>query len=148
MRVRELEIENFRKFRQPVHLAGFDDGLNLVCEANEAGKSTVLDALRAVLFERHGSSSERIQSFRPHGDEVAPTVRLTFEVGGETWSVRKRFLQKAEVVLEGPHLRATGDEAEEKLQELLGFTRAGNRGADAKRVRWAFSGSSRASRSC
>ena len=131
MRVRELEIENFRKFRQPVHLAGFDDGLNLVCEANEAGKSTVLDALRAVLFERHGSRSERIVSFRPHGDEVAPTVRLTFEVGGETWSVRKRFLQKAEVVLEGPRVRATGDEAEEKLQELLGFTRAANRGADA-----------------
>ena len=59
-------------------------------------------------------------------------MRLTFEVGGETWSVRKRFLQKAEVVLEGPRLRATGDEAEEKLQELLGFTRTGNRGADAR----------------
>jgi energy-coupling factor transporter ATP-binding protein EcfA2 len=131
MRVRALEIENFRKFRQPVHLAGFDDGLNLVCEGNEAGKSTVLEALRAVLFERHGSKSERIQSFRPHGDEVAPTVTLTFETGGETWSVRKRFLQKAEVVLEGPRVRATGDEAEEKLQELLGFTRAANRGADA-----------------
>jgi hypothetical protein len=131
MRVRELEVENFRKFRQPVRLAGFDDGLNLVCEANEAGKSTVLDALRAVLFERHGSKSERIQSFCPHGDEVAPTVRLTFEVGGESWSVRKRFLQKAEVVLEGPRVRASGDEAEEKLQELLGFARAANRGADA-----------------
>ena len=45
--------------------------------------------------------------------------------------MRKRFLQKAEVVLEGPGVRATGDEAEEKLQELLGFTRAANRGADA-----------------
>ncbi len=131
MRVRELEIENFRKFRRLVRLTGFDDGLNLVCEGNEAGKSTVLDALRAALFERHGSKSERIQSFRPHGEEVAPTVRLTFETGGETWSVRKRFLQKAEVVLEGPRLRATGDEAEERLQELLGFTRATNRGADA-----------------
>ena len=66
MRVRELEIENFRKFRQPVHLAGFDDGLNLVCEANEAGKSTVLDALRAVLFERHGSKERayRVASVR------------------------------------------------------------------------------------
>lgn len=131
MRVRALEIENFRKFRQPVHLTGFADGLNLVCEGNEAGKSTVLEALRAALFERHGSKSERIQSFRPHGDEVAPTVTLTFETGGETWSVRKRFLQKAEVVLEGPRVRATGDEAEEKLQELLGFSRAANRGADA-----------------
>jgi DNA repair exonuclease SbcCD ATPase subunit len=54
MKVRELGIQNFRKFRQPVRLTGFADGLNLVCEPNETGKSTILEALRAVLFERHG----------------------------------------------------------------------------------------------
>ncbi len=132
MRIRELRIENFRKFRQPMVLSGFGDGLNLVSEANEVGKSTVLEALRAVLFERHGSKSDRIQSFRPHGDEVAPTVELTFEVGRDTWMARKRFLQKPEVVLQGPKGRASGDEAEEKLQALLGFARAGNRGADSE----------------
>ncbi len=130
MIVRELGIENFRKFRQPTRLTGFDNGLNLVCEPNETGKSTVLEALRAVLFERHTSRSERILSFRPHGDDVAPVVDLKFEVGGGAWTVRKRFIQKAEVSLEGPGVRATGDEAEERLQALLGFTRAGNRGAD------------------
>lgn len=130
MIVRELGIENFRKFRQPIRLTGFDNGLNLVCEPNETGKSTVLEALRAVLFERHSSRSERILSFRPHGDDVAPVVDLKFEVGGGAWTVRKRFIQKAEVSLEGPGVRATGDEAEERLQALLGFTRAGNRGAD------------------
>ncbi|WOB78516.1 AAA family ATPase [Brevundimonas nasdae] len=130
MIVRELGIENFRKFRQPIRLTGFDSGLNLVCEPNETGKSTVLEALRAVLFERHSSRSERILSFRPHGDDVAPVVDLKFEVGDCSWTVRKRFIQKAEVSLEGPGVRATGDEAEERLQALLGFTRAGNRGAD------------------
>ena len=131
MRIRDLKIENFRKFRQPIHLTGFEDGLNLVSEANEVGKSTLLEALRAVLFERHGSKSERIQSFRPHGDEVAPTVELTFQIGEDTWMARKRFLQKPEVILQGPKGRASGDEAEERLQSLLGFARAGSRGADA-----------------
>lgn len=130
MIVRELGIENFRKFRQPIRLTGFDNGLNLVCEPNETGKSTVLEALRAVLFERYSSRSERILSFRPNGDDVAPVVDLKFDVGGGAWTVRKRFIQKAEVSLEGPGVRATGDEAEERLQALLGFTRAGNRGAD------------------
>lgn len=130
MRIRELRIENFRKFRQPLHLTGFEDGLNLVCEQNEAGKSTVLEALRAVLFERHGSRSDRIRSFRPHGDEVAPTIELGFDLGGASWRLRKRFLQNPSVELEGPTGRATGDEAEERLQTLLGFARAGNRGAD------------------
>jgi energy-coupling factor transporter ATP-binding protein EcfA2 len=130
MRIRELRIENFRKFRQPLLLTGFEDGLNLVCEQNEAGKSTLVEALRAVLFERHGSRSDRIRSFRPHGDEVAPTIELGFDLGDESWRLRKRLLQNPSVELEGPTGRATGDEAEERLQTLLGFARAGNRGAD------------------
>ncbi|MCP3475686.1 AAA family ATPase [Bradyrhizobium sp. CCGUVB1N3] len=130
MLIRDLAIDNFRKFRRPIRLAGFKAGLNLVCDQNEAGKSTALEALRAVLFERHGSRSDRIRSFRPHGDDVAPSVDLTFEIRGDVWRLRKRFLQNASVELEGPNGRATGDEAEERLQALLGFARAGNRGAD------------------
>lgn len=130
MRIRELTIENFRKFRRPITLAGFSDGLNLVCEPNETGKSTVLDALRAALFERHGSKSDRIRSFRPHGDDVAPTITVTFEIGDECWSLEKRFLMSPSVTLEGPGGRFQSDAAEEKLQSLLGFARAGNKGAD------------------
>lgn len=130
MRIRDVTIENFRKFRAPVRITNFSPGLNLVCEANETGKSTVLEAIRAAFFERHGAKSERIKSFRPHGDEVAPTVSVTFEVAGEVWVVTKQFLQHPSVTLVGPTTRHSSDEAEEKLQSLLGFTRAGNRGAD------------------
>lgn len=130
MRIRELTIENFRKFRKPTVLTGFDGGLNLVCEPNETGKSTVLEALRAVLFERHSAKNDHIRSFRPYGDDVAPTISLTFEIGGEVWSVKKRFLQNPSVTLEGPGGRLQSEAAEEKLQTLLGFARAGNRGAD------------------
>lgn len=130
MLIRELGVENFRKFRQPMRVAGFSDGLNLVCEPNEAGKSTILEALRAALFERHGAKSQRIRSFKPHGDEVAPVIDVIFEVGGQTWTLRKRFLQSPSVMLEGRSERYQSDEAEEKLQTLLGFTRAGNSGAD------------------
>lgn len=130
MKIRALKVENFRKFRQATELHGFSDGLNLVCEPNETGKSTVLEALRAALFERHGSKSDRIRSFRPYGDEVAPTIELDFEIDGQAWRVHKRFLQNPSVALEGPGGRFHSDEAEEKLQSLLGFSRAGNRGAD------------------
>lgn len=130
MLIRRLAIENFRKFRAPVVLEGFTEGLNLVCEPNESGKSTVLDALRAALFERHNSKSDRIRSFRPHGDEVAPTVELEFDAAGGRWRLAKRFLQSPSVTLEGPDGRFTSEAAEEKLQTLLGFNRAGNRGAD------------------
>lgn len=49
MIVRELGIENFRRFRQPIRLSDFDDGLNLVCEPNETGKSTMLGTARRPL---------------------------------------------------------------------------------------------------
>jgi len=130
MHIRRLTIENFRKFRERIELAGFSDGLNLICEANEFGKSTLLEAMRAVLFERHSSRNDRIRSFRPYGEEVAPSVAIDFTLNGETWHLEKRFLQAPTAVLVGPGYRATNEEAEDKLQALLGFGRAGNRGAD------------------
>lgn len=131
MKVRSLSVENFRKFRDPMLLEGFADGLNLVCEANEAGKSTVLEAMRAVLFERHNAKGEHIKALRPHDDDVSPVVELAFEIDGAPWTVRKRFLRKEEARLTGPGgERLDGEAAEERLQALLGFTRAANRGAD------------------
>lgn len=130
MKIRDLELRNFRKFRQAVRLEGLKDGLNLVCEPNETGKSTVLEALRAVLFERHRSTSKQIQSFLPFGDQTAPTVKLAFEIETGKWTVEKRFLQSPFVRLEGPRGQTfESDAAEEQLQALLGFTKAGNTGA-------------------
>ena len=131
MKLRSLSVENFRKFRDPMRLEGFADGLNLVCEANEAGKSTVLEAMRAALFERHNSKGEHIKSLRPYDDDVSPTVELMFEIDGAPWTIHKRFLRREEARLTGPGgERLDGEAAEDRLQQLLGFTRAANRGAD------------------
>lgn len=72
MKLRSLDIDNFRKFRKPLALSGFSDGLNIVVEPNEAGKSTLLEALRAALFVRHSAKSELVRSYCPSGDDVAP----------------------------------------------------------------------------
>jgi chromosome segregation ATPase len=130
MKIRELKLHNFRKFRQAIRLEGLVDGLNLVCEPNETGKSTVLEALRAVLFERHRSKSEQIKSYLPFGDQTAPSVKLAFELDSGRWTVEKRFLQSPHVRLAGPGGQTfESDAAEDHLQGLLGFTKAGNTGA-------------------
>lgn len=131
MKIRSLALENFRRFRAPVRIEGLTDGLNLISEPNETGKSTILEAMRAALFERHGSAGAFIKSLRPWGDETAPTVELCFELDDAAWTVSKRFLQKPQVTLTGPGGQIfTSDAAEEKLQALLGFERSSNRGAD------------------
>ncbi|MBL8652356.1 MAG: AAA family ATPase [Sphingopyxis sp.] len=130
MKLRALEVANFRKFRKPLEITGIAEGLNIVVEPNEAGKSTLLEALRAALFIRHSAKSELVRSFCPFGDEVGPRVGLDFEVDGEAWRLDKQFLKAASITLVGPSGRFESDAAEDRLQTLLGFDKGNNRGTD------------------
>lgn len=132
LRIRSIEIENFRKFRNVSRISGFTDGLNIVVEPNESGKSTMLEALRAAFFIRNSTNSKTTRSFRPHNDAVAPRVSVDFEIGGATWRVTKQFLKSSSVELVGPTGRWQSDEAEERLQQILGFERQTGHGMDTE----------------
>jgi len=119
--LRRIALENFRKFRAPHEIAGLTDGLNVVIEPNETGKSTLLEAVRAGLFLKHNSKTQLITSFQPHGDEVGPEITLDFEVDGAAYALKKRFISRAMAELSGPRGRSQGSEAEDALQRLLGF---------------------------
>jgi DNA repair exonuclease SbcCD ATPase subunit len=134
MKLRTLELEQFRKFDRPVRVASLADGLNLVVGPNEMGKSTLFAALRAVLFERHRSQAQTVRSLQPAGHEgAAPSVALEFEIGGEHYRIEKRFLRRPSAELALPDgRRLHGEPAEEMLDELLaGTSRAGARTGSA-----------------
>jgi len=61
MKLRSVAVNQFKKFTSPVRLDGIGDGLNVVVGPNEMGKSTLLDALRAALFEKYGSRAQSLQ---------------------------------------------------------------------------------------
>lgn len=128
--IRRIAVENFRKFRAPVVIDGLTDGLNVVIEPNETGKSTLLEALRAAFFVRFNTRNQLAQSFAPHGDAVGPEVEVAFDVDGARWSVTKHFLRRASVEVSGPQGRAQGEEAEARLNALLGSVRDTSRGGD------------------
>lgn len=130
MIIRNLEVANFRKFRDPLRIEGFTDGLNIVVEPNETGKSTLLEALRAAFFVRYSAKTELVRSYVPIGDDVAPRVSVGFHIGGDAWTLEKQFMKSASVRLAGASGRKESDAAEEALQELLGFERGNNRGTD------------------
>lgn len=132
MIIKSLEIANFRKFRDPLRIDGFTDGLNIIVEPNETGKSTLLEALRAAFFIRHSANTELVRSYIPNGDAVAPMVSVGFSISNETWRLDKRFAKSPYVRLEGPSGRRESDAAEEELQRLLGFERGNNRGSDTE----------------
>jgi DNA repair exonuclease SbcCD ATPase subunit len=121
MKLRALELEQFRKFDRKVRIAGMADGLNLVVGPNEMGKSTLFAALQAVLFERHRSHAQTVKSLQPAGHEGAsPRVALSFEIGGGCYRIEKRFLRRPGAELSLPDGRQLhGEAAEEALEGLL-----------------------------
>lgn len=123
LRIRRVALTNFRKFRDPFVLDGLTDGLNVIIEPNETGKSTLLEAMRAAFFIRHNTANRLARSYAPHGEAVAPQIEIGFEAKGEEWQVTKRFLKGASVEVRGPRGRAQGEDAEAQLQGLLGARR-------------------------
>ncbi|WP_420139879.1 AAA family ATPase [Sphingomonas sp.] len=130
LRLRRIALDGFRKFRTPTVIDGLTDGLNIIIEDNEAGKSTLLEALRAAFFVRHNTKNQLAQSYVPHGEAVGPKIEVSFEAGGAPWSVSKRFLRSATVEVVGPQGRATGEDAEVRLNTLLGSVKHNSRGGD------------------
>lgn len=120
MKLLRLRVEQLRQFRDPVEVGGLEPGLNLFSGPNESGKSTLVRAIRAAFFERFKSSGA--EDLQPWGDtSAAPSVELEFEWQGERWKLSKRFLKQKRCDLEVGARRFNGDEAEEKLAELLGY---------------------------
>ena len=131
MKLRSLGVNQFKKFTAPTRLDGIDDGLNLIVGPNELGKSTLLDALRAVLFERYSSKARPITALQNDRSGAAPVVELVFDVDGGRYVIAKRFVKKPYAQLQRPDgVVLEGDAAEAELRNLLGFSEAGSRGAD------------------
>jgi len=130
VKIRSLAVNQFKKFTNPVSVNGFVDGLNVVVGPNEMGKSTLLDALRAALFEKYSSKAQAITSLQNDRNQAAPVVELEFEVDDERYRIRKRFVKKPYAQLLCPDGRKLeGDAAEDALRELLGFDEPGKTGA-------------------
>ena len=130
MKLRKLSINQFKRFTVPTQLGELVDGLNLVVGPNELGKSTLLDAFQAVLFERYSSKSRPIMTLQNDRSEAAPVVELVFEVNGAQYTLAKRFVRSPFARLQCPDgTLLEADAAENELRNLLGFSEAGRQGA-------------------
>jgi hypothetical protein len=120
LQLTRLRVAELRRFREPFELRDLQPGLNLFSGPNEAGKSTLVRALRAAFFERHRSTS--VDDLRPYGDSSAtPSIELDFEFGGVAYRLSKSFLGKKRCELFIGPQRLEGVAAEDALAELLGF---------------------------
>lgn len=70
---------------------GFAPGLTLIGGPNEAGKSTIVEALHKALFLKATATGRGIEELRSLTHGGLPQVELRFEAAGQTWQLRKRF---------------------------------------------------------
>ena len=130
MKIRSLAVNQFKKFTSPTRLDGVEDGLNVVVGPNEMGKSTLLDALRAVLFEKYSSKAQPIMALQNDRNQAAPVVELAIELDDGLYRITKRFIKKPYARLACPDGRnLEGDTAEDTLRALLDFHEPSKTGA-------------------
>lgn len=123
MKLRSLTLENIRRFAgKTARLDGIGDGITVVSEANEFGKTTFFDALHALFFEKYSSSGKTIKSMQPPSGGGL-RIAAEFEHDGALYRLEKRFLSKKGAALfDGAtnRLIAQDGEAEAWVSRLLG----------------------------
>lgn len=122
MKLRSIELTNVRRFAgKTARLSGIGDGLTVLSEANEFGKSTFFDAIHAVFFEKHNSKNAAIKSLQPHAGG-APEIAVEIDLPEGRRRISKRWINRAQAQVTDPQGRLIhqADEAEAWIDRLMG----------------------------
>lgn len=134
--VSRVKVADLGPLRGEIDLGALDPGLTLITGDNETGKSTLVEGMRAALFENHAARHQGLKELQTDGTRNAPQVWLELSVGGVRYELHKRFLEQAcaTLVEVAGGTTWTGADAEARLQELLEANPAGKRGAKAEHM--------------
>ena len=76
VRIVRLSVENVGIHAQRFDLGELSPQLNVISGGNETGKSTLIKALRAALFEKHEAKHSGIKELQPYHSRLAPCKGL------------------------------------------------------------------------
>ena len=122
MLIRRVAVENFRKLRDPVEINDLQPGLNVIIGDNEEGKSTLLKAVQAAMFDKHNLTGQAVEAMLPLGSIVQPKVEVDFQLREDSYSLRKGFKLAPFAKLRNAGKSWENAAAEDKLKEIFGFT--------------------------
>ncbi|MBM3665704.1 MAG: hypothetical protein FJW92_07920, partial [Actinobacteria bacterium] len=124
MRILRVSLRDFRGVAAAdVDLAS--EGVTIVEGPNEAGKSTLADAIDMLLADPSSSTKARVKAAQPSGHDVGPWAEMEFETGGFRMTYAKRWVKDAstELRIHAPvPEQHTGRAAHDRVAEILGTT--------------------------
>lgn len=141
MRIRALRIENWKNIRR-LDLPELSEQFNVLTAPNQTGKSSIVQAIRACLFDiDHDSSSAEIRAAVPFGTSAIPEVAVEFETGDDAFRVTKRFSPRKDgsALLErftGSGWKEEVSESKEAGRRVRKLLNAANSSANWYRLLW------------
>lgn len=124
MKITAIRLRHVKKIGgQGLALENLSDGLNVLSEPNEFGKSTVFDAFRHGLLTKHSSKKEPIKALEPRLGGGAPLVEIDITLNGESYRIRKQFLSQASTSiteLKSGTIIKTADDAQDWIRSAIG----------------------------
>ena len=122
MRISALRLFNVKRFGgRGVAIEGIGDGVNVLCAANEFGKSTSFEALHALFFQPHSSTSGDVRAIRPYSGGN-PLIEADVTTDDGSYRITKQYYggRSARVVeRDTGRLIAQADEAENFIANLV-----------------------------
>jgi hypothetical protein len=128
LKITALRLFNVKRFAgRGIAIEGIGEGVNVLCAANEVGKSTSFEALHALFFQPHSGTPGDVQRLRPYSGG-SPLVEADVLVDDAGFRITKQYYggRSAQVCdLATGRVIAQADEAERFIADL---TRGGANG--------------------
>jgi len=131
MKISALRLFNVKRFAERgVAIEGVDDGVNVLCAANEFGKSTSFEALHALFFQPYSGTPNDVKNLRPYSGGN-PLVQADITTPEGRFQITKqyfggRFARVADLAT--GRTIAQADEAENFIADLVQGGAAGPAG--------------------
>jgi len=121
VKVRRIRLRNWRGVdEREVHFT--PTGVTVVEGPNEAGKTSLLEALDYLLDEPESTAKAKVKAAKPVHRDEGPEVEADLEAGPYEFTYRKRFVRKplAELTVRAPRPESlTGREAHDRVRAIL-----------------------------
>ena len=124
MRLVRIRLRNYRG-TEDREIAFEPTGVTVIEGPNEAGKSSIAEAIDLLLEELDTTTKQGVKEVKPVDRDAGPEVELEVDTGDYAFRYRKRFLRDRLTELEiirPRHQNLTGREAHDRVQGILAET--------------------------
>ncbi len=123
MQLLRIKLENWRAVRSRELVLGA--GVNIVEGANEAGKSSFIEALNIIFKERDSTKKKEIKSITPKGNDVGSSVEVELKTGDYHFAYSKTYNRRAATslsIFKPQPVQYTGMQAHDEVLRMLDET--------------------------